>query len=158
MGAIWAVNLFHAVQSIERKASKWLHVVRGEINKNSSNVQARVFMARSMVDHVEEFSAKGKNGIGSSTNRSSTLLVRSQEQMTFSWRIWKLEKPEKTQIKLEVIVDFAMPCKLRKIPGSASSLAANNPDEAKSDEHQQREILRTTNTRETETVCACICE
>ena len=65
---------------------------------------------------------------------------------------------KKAQKKFEVIVDCAMPCKFRKIPESPSSKAAKDPDETLSDEHGQREILRTTNVRWRETVCACICE
>ena len=61
---------------------------------------------------------------------------------------------EKAQKKLEVIVDCAIP----KKPRDTTSMAAEDPDETNTDEHGQREIPRTTNTRETETMCACICE
>ena len=37
-------------------------------------------------------------------------------------------------------------------------MAAEDPDKTNTDEHGQREIPRTTSTRETETMCACICE
>ena len=42
-----AVDQFYPILNIERKASKWLHVALGEIDKNSGNTRAR-----SVVKHI----------------------------------------------------------------------------------------------------------
>ena len=46
---------------------------RGEIEKASSNVQAREHVARSSVENVEVLSGKKKNSIGQKRSRISTV-------------------------------------------------------------------------------------
>ena len=57
---------FHSVHNIDRKPSKWIHVVRGgAIDRSSSNIQARLPMARGLVKDVKKKTLnKKKNGIG----------------------------------------------------------------------------------------------
>ena len=49
--------------SSEQKASKWIHVVQGRLNKSSGNIQARWCMARCLVNYVEISSKKEKTAL-----------------------------------------------------------------------------------------------
>ena len=54
------MDRFHSIYFIGRKASKRIHVVRREINEKTADIQARSFMARTLVENVKECQAEGE--------------------------------------------------------------------------------------------------
>ena len=70
-----------------------IHVVRREIDKDPSNVQARVHMARSLVEDVEDISAKRKTALGRRKSRSSTVHESCEEFVISIWKRWNSMKP-----------------------------------------------------------------
>ena len=64
---------FHQVHHFAQWPTSRIHVVWGEVDKDPSNVQARVQIARSLVVYVKEISPKRKISIGQKRRRSSTM-------------------------------------------------------------------------------------
>ena len=90
-------------------------MVRQEMDKHSSNVQAREHMARNVVRYVTEISAK-KKSIGQKKKRSSAMHEGCE---VFMISMQKTRNSTETLIakvreKLEGHMVSAMPCKLRK--------------------------------------------
>ena len=46
--------------SIRRKTSRWISVVRGEINKKAANIQARSLKARTLDEIGKKYPAEGE--------------------------------------------------------------------------------------------------
>ena len=57
---VWSLDRFHSIYSIGRKTSRRIYVVRGEINKKTTDVQARSSMARTLEDNGRECQAEGE--------------------------------------------------------------------------------------------------
>ena len=76
-GSVGAMDRSHSVRSIERKASKRSHAVGAASHNMSSNIQARFFMARNLVQYAEKLSIKKKDGNGQSKNRSCSKVERT---------------------------------------------------------------------------------
>ena len=54
LSELWPV--FTQFSTVNDKPTKKIHVVQGEIDKSSGNIQARLFMARGLVQDVEKLS------------------------------------------------------------------------------------------------------
>ena len=54
------MDRFHSIYSIGRKTSKRIHVVRGEINEKTVDIQARTNMARTLGENGKECQAEGE--------------------------------------------------------------------------------------------------
>ena len=67
------LDRFHQVHHFAQWPTSRIHVVWGEVDKDPSNVQARVQIARSLVVYVKEISPKRKISIGQKQRRSSTM-------------------------------------------------------------------------------------
>ena len=119
----------HPVQLIEYDSTSGIHVVREGIDKDLSNVQARVHMARSLVLQ------KRRNSIGerkkSKLDNTRGISHFDPEDMEFNETMTNARK------KLELQVDSAMLCKLRKTSGNSSLTALKDPQEMICDEHEQ---------------------
>ena len=51
---------FHKIYSTGRKTSRWIYVVRGEINKKTAYIQARSSMARALEANGKARQAEGE--------------------------------------------------------------------------------------------------
>ena len=54
------LDKFHSIPSIGRKTSRRIHVVQGEIDEKTADIQARSFMARTMFENGKECQAEGE--------------------------------------------------------------------------------------------------
>ena len=84
-----------------REATKKLQVFFAwsgrAIDESSSNIQAREFVARSLVLYVAKRSTKRRNSVGPLNNRSSTTLGGSVALITSIRRTWRSKDTMKTR-------------------------------------------------------------
>ena len=107
-------------------------MVWGEVDKDPSNVQTRVQIARSLVVYVKEISPKKKNQHRAEAKakldnacRLKGIWETDPKEMEFNEHMNNVRK------KLDLHMVSAMPCKLRKTSRNASLRAVHDPQERK---------------------------
>ena len=58
----------------EKKTSKWVYMVRGAVDEEANNIQARLLVARDMERHVRSVEKKKRRKSVTSKNQSLTML------------------------------------------------------------------------------------
>ena len=116
-------------------------VVREEIDEDSSNVHVRKHVARNVVRYVKANSTEKKAlGRRKGKARENARKLEGIYHIDPKGKEF-LETLKNVRKKLELRMDSAMPCNVRKIIEISSLKALTNPHEQTRDEHQQEEIL-----------------
>ena len=90
---VWFLDRFHSIYSIGRKTSRRIYVVQGEIDEKTADIQARLFVARTLGENGKERQAEGEAKNGPMNNRNSIMPEDYEEFISLTLRTRSSKKP-----------------------------------------------------------------